>query len=98
MANLEALKRLQDAGLLDERGNPTYHVKEPVGEKFNYVIGRKWGDKDNSLSCYTYHTTVFFGDIEDAINTRDFIRSRADKYEASEYEIYRIENNFTKVD
>jgi hypothetical protein len=62
-------------------------------DKFNYVIARKWHDDSNELCCYAYNTTVFYGDSEDAISTRDFIRGRAEDHN-DEYEIYKIEGNF----
>lgn len=66
-------------------------------EKFNYVIARKWYADSNQLNCYTYFNTVFYGDMGDAIATRDFIRGRADSNN-DEFEIHRIEDNFLKVD
>ena len=42
-------------------------------DKFNYVIARKWDKDKNSLSCYAFGTTVFYGDITDAKNTLKFI-------------------------
>jgi hypothetical protein len=60
--------------------------------KFNYVIARKWFDDSNQLNCYTYHNTVFYGNLEDAKDQRDFIRGRADEY-ADEFEIYKINDD-----
>ena len=59
-------------------------------EEFNYVIARKWFDDSNQLNCYTYHNTVFYGDMKDARNTLEFIRGRADEDKAHEFEIYKI--------
>lgn len=66
-------------------------------EKFNYVIARKWYNDKPQLNCYTYHNTVFFGTLEDAIEQRDFIRGRADQF-ADEFEIYKIDSEPIKVD
>ena len=68
-------------------------------EKFNYVIARPWysDGSSNSLCCYSYGSTVFHGTMEDAITTRDFIRSRADEH-SDEYEIYKINDDFIKVE
>jgi hypothetical protein len=60
-----------------------------MGEKFNYVIGRKWSEESNSLCCYTYHTTVFYGDVKDSQKTLEFIRGKATE-KADDYQIYRI--------
>ena len=65
--------------------------------KFNYVIARKWFDDSNQLCCYTYHNTVFYGDMKDAIDTRNFIRGRADDHN-DEYDVYIINDNFLKID
>jgi hypothetical protein len=64
---------------------------ETIEEKyrFNYVIARRWCNKRNELSCYTFHTTVFYGNMKDANHTLEFIRGRAD-YNPEEYEIYKI--------
>lgn len=61
-------------------------------EKFNYVIARRWEKEKNQLSCYTFHNTVFYGDIEDARNTLEFIKGRADD-KPEEYQIYIINDN-----
>ena len=68
-----------------------------MDNKFNYVIARRWHDDRNELCCYTYHNTVFYGNLEDAISTRDFIRGRAEDHN-DEYEIYKLEDNFLKID
>jgi hypothetical protein len=65
--------------------------------KFNYVIARKWFDDSNQLCCYVFHNTVFYGDLEDAKSTRNFIRERAEDHN-DEYEIYKIDDNFLKID
>ena len=59
-------------------------------DKFNYVIASMWSDKDNRLNCYTFHTTVFYGDMEDAKNTLEFIRDRADN-PPEIYSIFKID-------
>lgn len=56
---------------------------------FNYVIARKWFDDSNQLCCYTYHNTVFYGDIKDARDTLELIKNRADEYK-DDYEIYIV--------
>jgi hypothetical protein len=58
-------------------------------EEFNYVIARKWFDDSNQLNCYTYHNTVFYGDLKDAQNTLEFIKGRADEHQ-DEYQIYKL--------
>lgn len=60
-------------------------------DKFNYVIARRWEKEKNQLSCYTFHTTVFYGDIDDARKTLEFIKGRAD-HKPEEYQIYVINN------
>lgn len=60
-------------------------------DKFNYVIARLWSNKNNELNCYTYHTTVFFGNMKDAENTLEFIKGRtSEDPEPKEYRIYKI--------
>jgi hypothetical protein len=59
-------------------------------DRFNYVIARLWSEEENQLNCYTFHTTVFYGDIEDAKNTLEFIKDRADEDKVDKYQIYRI--------
>jgi hypothetical protein len=59
-------------------------------DKFNYVIARKWFDDSNQLNCYTYHNAVFYGDIEDARNTLEFIKDRADEDKKHQYRIHKI--------
>jgi hypothetical protein len=59
-------------------------------DRFNYVIARLWSEEENQLNCYTFHTTVFYGDIEDAKNTLEFIKGRADEDNVDKYQIYRI--------
>lgn len=59
-------------------------------DRFNYVIARLWSKDKNQLNCYTFHTTVFYGDMEDAKNTLEFIRDRAEEENALEYQIYKI--------
>jgi hypothetical protein len=49
-----------------------------------------WSEEENQLNCYTFHTTVFYGDIEDAKNTLEFIKGRADEDKVDKYQIYRI--------
>lgn len=68
-----------------------------MSNKFNYVIARRWYDDNNELCCYTYHNTVFYGNTKDAIATRDFIRGRAEEH-STEYEIYKIDDKFLKID
>lgn len=58
-------------------------------KKFNYVIARMWSADDNRLNCYTFHSTVFYGDMEDAQNTLEFIRGRADS-NSSEFNIHIV--------
>jgi hypothetical protein len=67
-------------------------------KQFNYVIARPWhpNGPSTSLCCYSYGATVFYGTMDDAINTRDFIRSRAGEH-SDEYEIYEINSEFIKV-
>jgi hypothetical protein len=59
-------------------------------DNFNYVIARLWSKEDNRLNCYTFHTTVFYGNMEDAKNTLEFIKNRADEDKSSEYQIRKI--------
>jgi hypothetical protein len=59
-------------------------------DKFNYVIARLWSKDENQLNCYTFHTTVFYGDMKDAKNTLEFIKDRADQDKAEEFQIYKI--------
>lgn len=59
-------------------------------EQFNYVIARRWDEEKNQLNCYTFHTAVFYGDIEDAKNTLEFIKGRADEDKVDQYQIYKI--------
>jgi hypothetical protein len=66
-------------------------------DKFNYVIARRWYEDSNELCCYVYHNAIFYGNMEDAISTRDFIRGRGDGNK-EEYEIYKIDDNFLKID
>ena len=61
-------------------------------DKFNYVIARLWSKEENQLNCYTFHTTVFYGDMKDAKNTLEFIKSRADEDKAEEFQIYKIDD------
>lgn len=62
-------------------------------EQFNYVIARRWEKEKNQLNCYSYHNTVFYGDIQDARNTLEFIKGRADEDKKDEYQIYKIDDN-----
>lgn len=59
-------------------------------EQFNYVIATRWEKEKNQLNCYTFHSTVFYGNMEDAKNTLEFIKGRADEDKAEEYQIYKI--------
>jgi len=59
-------------------------------DKFNYVIARLWSNKNNELCCYTYHSTVFFGNMKDAKNTLEFIKGKADEDKIDQYQIYKI--------
>lgn len=73
-----------------------------MSEKFNYVIARKWDSKsiDNSLCCYTYHSTVFYGDTEDAQKTLEFIRGKIeanDEEKNKDYQIYRINDEPIRI-
>jgi hypothetical protein len=61
--------------------------------KFNYVIARLWKEDENQLNCYTFHSTVFYGDIDDAKNTLEFIKSRADVDKKEQYRIHKISDN-----
>jgi hypothetical protein len=63
-----------------------------MDDGFNYVIARRWYNDSNQLNCYTYHNTVFYGNMVDAKNTLEFIRGRADKH-ADEFQIYKIDDN-----
>jgi hypothetical protein len=67
-------------------------------DKFNYVIARKWypNTDKNQLSCYSYGSTVFHGDMEHAQNTLEFIKGRDDEH-ADEYGIYKISDEPLKV-
>jgi hypothetical protein len=72
-----------------------------MSDVFNYVIARRWYNDSNQLCCYAYGSTVFYGDMEDAISTRNFIRSRSEDNNDEhfgEYEIYKIEDKFLKID
>lgn len=61
-------------------------------DKFNYVIARRWDEKKNQLSCYTFHTAVFYGDMEDAKKTLEFIKGKADEDKSEEFQIYKIDD------
>jgi hypothetical protein len=63
-----------------------------MDNQFNYVIARRWYNDNNQLNCYTYHNTVFYGDMKDAQNTLEFIKGRADK-NSDEFQIYKIDDN-----
>jgi hypothetical protein len=65
-------------------------------DKFNYVIARKWHDDSNQLCCYSFHVEVFYGDIEDARNTLEFIKGRADEVEKEQYRIHKINDESIK--
>jgi hypothetical protein len=65
-------------------------------DKFNYVIARKWQDDSNQLCCYSFHVEVFYGDIEDARNTLEFIKGRADEFEKEHYRIHKINDETIK--
>lgn len=60
--------------------------------QFNYVIARRWDEKETQLCCYTFHTTVFYGDMNDAKNTLEFIKGRADEDKVDQYQIYKIDD------
>jgi hypothetical protein len=64
-------------------------------DEFNYVIARKWFDETNQLCCYSYHNTVFYGNMQDAQNMLEFIKGRADE-KADEYLIYKVSDNPVK--
>lgn len=64
-----------------------------MDNNFNYVIARRWFDDSNQLNCYTFHSTIFYGDMEDANNTLEFIKDRADEDKADQYQIYKIDDN-----
>lgn len=64
-------------------------------DQFNYVIARRWEKEKNQLSCYTFHSTVFYGDIDDARKTLEFIKGRADD-KPEEYQIYIINDEPTE--
>jgi len=59
-------------------------------DKFNYVIARKWNDDSNELCYYRYLSDIFYGDIEDAKNTLEFIKGRADDDKKQQYQIHKI--------
>jgi hypothetical protein len=59
-------------------------------DNFNYVIARLWSEDDIRLNCYTFHSTVFYGDMKDAQNTLEFIKNRVDEDKSSEFKIYKI--------
>lgn len=61
-------------------------------DKFNYVIARLWSKEETQLNCYTFHSTVFYGDMKDAKNTLEFIKGRADEDKSDEYQIYKIDD------
>jgi hypothetical protein len=61
-------------------------------EQFNYVIARRWSKEETQLCCYTFHTTVFYGDMKNAKDTLEFIKSRADEKESDQYQIYKIDD------
>jgi hypothetical protein len=84
------------AGVQTELGNQTTKLLK-MSDKFNYVIARRWYEDSNELCCYVYHNAIFYGNMEDAISTRDFIRGRGDGHK-EEYEIYKIEDKFLKID
>lgn len=58
--------------------------------QFNYVIARRWEKEKNQLNCYTFHNTVFYGDMQDAKNTLEFIKGRADEDKSEQFQIYII--------
>lgn len=62
-------------------------------DKFNYVIARMWFKDGNQMNCYTYHNTVFYGDMEDARNTLEFIKGRAGEDKSEQFRIYKIDDN-----
>lgn len=67
-------------------------------DEFNYVIARKWypNTDKNQLNCYSYGSTVFHGNMEDAQNTLEFIKGRVDEHQ-DEYEIYKISDEPLKL-
>lgn len=69
-----------------------------MDEQFNFVIARRWFKDKNQLSCYSYHNTVFYGNMEEALAQLEFIRGRADEDVADQYEIYKIGDTPIKSD
>jgi hypothetical protein len=61
----------------------TLNRKNP---KFNYVVAKPWNENSNSLCCYTYGTTVQYGDDDNA----EFFKEYVEKETKEKYFVYKI--------
>lgn len=62
--------------------------KPAKDEKFNYCIGFNWPNSE-SIGLYSYGTNHWYGTMEAAENTLEFIQDQSD--DGSKYFICRIE-------
>jgi hypothetical protein len=59
-------------------------------KEFNYVIGYPWcEDQPDKLAIYSYGGEIQYGNIEDAKDMLEYVRSQGDE-DSEKFAIYRI--------
>lgn len=63
--------------------------KAQTKQEFSYCIGRPWypAKVDSAICCYSYGSTVFHGNIDQANKMRDFINTQSDE---KDYQVYML--------
>jgi hypothetical protein len=61
-----------------------------MSEEFNYVIGYPWReDQPDKLAIYSYVGEIQYGNIEDAKDMLEYVRSQGDE-DSEMFAIYRV--------
>jgi hypothetical protein len=66
-------------------------AKKRQAKKFNYAVGFYWEGDSGSVGCYTYHSEVHYGTMEEANNFLEYVRSqKKTNAEKAKYKIFQL--------
>lgn len=53
------------------------HYKNPPKKKFAYAVGHYWDNDKDSVGCYSYHSEVHSGTMEEAENFLKYVKEKS---------------------
>jgi hypothetical protein len=66
-------------------------AKKTKAKQFNYAVGHYWEGESGSVGCYSYHSEVHYGTMEDAQNFLTYVQSqKKTRAEKAKYKIFQL--------